>query len=152
MTSLPVDYGATLAALKGRIREKRVRIGLAANRAMILLYWDIGQIILARQEAVGWGTKIIARLAADLATESPDMKGFSPRNLRYMRDFAATWPDPEIVQQVVASVPWGQNLALIDRTSDPDTSLWFEQTRRRDRDSRARRIPTRALRDAKEVA
>ncbi|MEQ1502007.1 MAG: PDDEXK nuclease domain-containing protein [Myxococcota bacterium] len=125
MTSLPADYGATLAALKGRIREERVRIVLAANRAMILLYWDIGQIILARQVAEGWGTKVIARLAADLATEFPDMKGFSPRNLRYMRDFAATWPDPEIVQQVVARIPWGQNLVLIDRVRDPDTRLWY---------------------------
>ncbi len=67
-------------------------------------------MILERQERAGWGAKVIDRLAADLREAYPDMKGFSPRNLKYMRAFAAAWPDAEIVQRVVARLPWQAEL------------------------------------------
>jgi len=83
-----------------------LRVVLAANSAMVLLYWDIGRVILDRQASEGWGAKVIDRLAADLREAFPDMKGFSPRNLKYMRAFAAAWPDRTIVQQFAARIPW----------------------------------------------
>ena len=83
-----------------------MRVVLAANSAMVLLYWDIGRVILDRQASEGWGAKVIDRLAADLREAFPDMKGFSPRNLKYMRAFAAAWPDRTIVQQFAARIPW----------------------------------------------
>jgi predicted nuclease of restriction endonuclease-like (RecB) superfamily len=86
---------------------------------MVLLYWDIGRMILDRQEREGWGAKIIDRLAADLREAFPDMKGFSPRNLKYMRAFAAEWTDLAIVQQVAAQIPWFHNCLLLDRVPDP---------------------------------
>lgn len=82
-------------------------------------------MILERQERAGWGAKVIDRLAADLREAFPDMKGFSPRNLRYMRAFAAAWPGHAIVQRVVAQLPWRQNLALLERLGDPDARLWY---------------------------
>jgi len=84
-----------------------VRASLAVKRELILLYWSIGRDILARQEAAGWGAKIIDRLAKDLGAEFPGVEGFSQRNLKYMRAFAAAWPDEQIVQQVIAQLPWG---------------------------------------------
>ncbi len=72
---------------------------------MVLLYWDIGRVILDRQEREGWGAKVIDRLAADLREAFPDMRGFSPRNLKYMRAFAAAWPERAIVQQLAAQIP-----------------------------------------------
>src|SRR3990167_2106324 len=89
---LPRDYAETLRAIKQRIQQERLRVVLAANAAMVLLYWDIGRMILDRQERAGWGARVIDRLAADLREAFPDMKGFSPRNLKYMRAFAAAWP------------------------------------------------------------
>ena len=71
---------------------------------MVLLYWDIGRMILERQQHSGWGAKIIDRLASDLRHSYPDMKGFSPRNLKYMRAFAAAWPDRAIVQAPLAQM------------------------------------------------
>ena len=71
--------------------------------------------MLARQAEQGWGANVIDRLANDLRTAFPEMKGFSPRNLKYMRAFAEAWPDAEIVQQVAAQLPWGHNLVLLDR-------------------------------------
>ena len=53
----------------------------------------MGRIILEQQQSEGWGTKIIDRLATDLKTEFPDSKGFSVRNLKYMRTFAEAYPD-----------------------------------------------------------
>jgi hypothetical protein len=61
----------------------------------------------------GWGAKVIDRLAADLRHAFPEMKGFSPRNLKYMRAIAEAYPDAEIVQQPVAQIPWGHNLRIL---------------------------------------
>jgi hypothetical protein len=73
---------------------------MAANSSMVLLYWDIGRMILVRQEKEGWEAKVIDRLFADLRDAFPKMHGLSPRNLKYMRAFAAAWSDREIVQQI----------------------------------------------------
>jgi predicted nuclease of restriction endonuclease-like (RecB) superfamily len=122
---LPADYPQLLDALKQRIRQERLRVVMAANAAMVLLYWDIGRAILERQEHEGWGAKVIDRLSADLRREFPDMQGLSPRNLKYMRAFAAAWPDRQIVQQVAAQIPWFHNCALLDKVKDPEARLWY---------------------------
>lgn len=124
---VPGDYLATLADIKRRIQEERRRVVVTANAAMVVLYWDIGQLILDRQSNAGWGAKVIDRLSADLRDAYPDMQGFSPRNLKYMRAFAAAWPDREIVQRVVARLPWRQSIALLERLDDPDTRLWYAE-------------------------
>ena len=67
--SIPADYGATLKIIKQRVLRERVRVVLAANSAMVLLYWDIGRLILERQAGEGWGAKVIDRLARDLRQE-----------------------------------------------------------------------------------
>ena len=123
--TLPKDYAAALAAIKSRIQRERLRVVLAANAAMVLLYWDIGQMILARQESAGWGAKVIDRLAADLREAFPEMKGFSPRNLKYMRAFAAAWPEREFVQQAAAQIPWFHNCLLLDRVPDRPGREWY---------------------------
>ena len=129
LTTLPEDYGTLLQEIKERIGQERLRTVLAANAGMIRLYWDIGKAILARQEAQGWGAQVIDHLAADLRKAFPAMKGFSPRNLKYMRAFAAAWPDQVIVQRVVAQLPWRQNIALMERLDTPKERLWYaEQT------------------------
>ncbi|MDP2795196.1 MAG: PDDEXK nuclease domain-containing protein [Sulfurisoma sp.] len=95
------------------------------NRELVLLYWQIGRDILERQARQGWGAKVIERLAHDLRTAFPDMKGFSRANLMYMRAFAEAWPDAEIVQQAVGQLPWGHNLVLLTRLKDPPTRLAY---------------------------
>ena len=122
---LPNDYNKTLAEIKERIERERLRVVFAANSALVLLYWDIGRTILARQEHAGWGAKVIDRLAHDLRREFPDMKGFSPRNLKYMRAFAAAWPKREIVQGPLAQITWYHNLALLEKLNDDEARLWY---------------------------
>jgi len=124
---LPADYAAWLAELKSRIHTAQQRAALAVNRELVLLYWQIGRDILARQGREGWGAKVIERLAQDLRNAFPDMKGFSRANLMYMRAFAEAWPDSEIVQQAVGQLPWGHNLVLLTRLKTPELRLAYAQ-------------------------
>ena len=124
----PEGYADWLADLKGRIHTAQQRATLAVNRELVLLYWHIGCDILARQAAQGWGAKVIERLAHDLRTAFPEMKGFSRANLMYMRAFAEAWPDAEIVQQAVGQLPWGHNLVLLSRLKDPQQRLAYAQS------------------------
>jgi predicted nuclease of restriction endonuclease-like (RecB) superfamily len=121
------DYNDFLKSLKERIRTAQVRAALAVNRELVLLYWQIGQDILIRQQQQGWGTKVIDQLAKDLKHEFPDMKGFSSRNLKYMRAFAEAYPDEPIVQQAVAQIPWGHNVRILDYVKAPAERLWYIQ-------------------------
>lgn len=120
------NYEAFLSALKQRIRTAQIRAALAVNRELITLYWQIGREILERQQQEGWGTKVIERLAKDLKREFPDMKGFSRSNLLYMRAFAEAYPDEQIVQQVVGQIPWGHNIALLEKLKNPQDRLEME--------------------------
>jgi predicted nuclease of restriction endonuclease-like (RecB) superfamily len=122
---LPAGYAEFIATLKDRIRSARVKAVLSVNRELIQLYWQIGNQILARQEAEGWGAKIIDRLSRDLLREFPDMKGFSVRNLKYMRKFAEIWSDPSIVQVLLAQITWYHHIALIDKVKDPVEREWY---------------------------
>ena len=125
LTPAPEGYADWLADLKGRIHSAQQRATLAVNRELVLLYWHIGRDILARQAQQGWGAKVIERLAHDLRAAFPEMKGFSPRNLKYMRAFAEAWPDAEFVQEVLAQLPWYHQLALLDKLPGPGTRRWY---------------------------
>ncbi|WP_420594065.1 PDDEXK nuclease domain-containing protein [Deinococcus sp.] len=122
---LPSDYAALLGDLKLQIRQAQVRAALSVNRELVLLYWQIGQRILQRQQQAGWGAKVVEQLSRDLKTEFPELKGFSPRNLQYMQQFAATWSDAEMVQQLVSQLPWGHNVVLLQKVKDPDARQWY---------------------------
>lgn len=124
-SELPRGYAETLRELKARIQQTRLRTVLAANAAMIRLYWDLGRTILERQAREGWGAKVIDRLSYDLREEFPDMEGLSPRNLLFMRSFAQAYPDSEIVKRLVSQLPWGHVIMLLQRVKDSDTRHWY---------------------------
>lgn len=121
------NYSALLDDLKHRIRSSRVKAALAVNQELVLLYWGIGQEILNRQEAEGWGSNVIERLSKDLKREFPDMKGFSARNLGYMKAFAAAWPDEQFLQQVAAKIPWGHNMVILEKLKNSEERQWYIQ-------------------------
>jgi len=125
LAAMPQDYADWLVELKVRIHTAQQRAALAVNRELVLLYWQIGRDILDRQGREGWGSKVIERLAQDLRIAFPEMKGFSPRNLKYMRAFAEAWPDSEFVQGVLAQLPWYHQLALLDKLASEETRRWY---------------------------
>lgn len=125
MAMMPADYGQWLADIKNRVLTARHKAVLAVNTELVSLYWHIGRDILQRQAAQGWGSKVIDRLGRDLREAFPEMKGFSTRNLKYMRAFAEAWTDFEIVQQVAAQLPWFHLCTLIDKVKDTQQREWY---------------------------
>lgn len=154
-TACPPGYGRLLSEIKARVRTAQIRAHLAANGELLALYWDIGRLILDRQNAEGWGTKVIERLSQDLQNEFPGQQGFSPRNLKYMRAFAEAWPETvivqppvaqtsaakpaivqaplaqpartvaAIVQQPAAQIPWTHHCLLLDKLGTREDRLWY---------------------------
>lgn len=125
MAMMPADYVQWLADIKKRVLTARHKAVLAVNAELVSLYWHIGRDILQRQAAQGWGSKVIDRLGRDLREAFPEMKGFSTRNLKYMRAFAEAWTDFEIVQQVAAQLPWFHLCTLIDKVKDTQQREWY---------------------------
>lgn len=121
----PAGYAPLLAEIKARVQAARLKAGLAANQELLVLYWDVGHLILGRQRREGWGAKVIDRLADDLQREFPGQQGFSPRNLKYMRAFARAWSGPAIVQAPLAQLPWYHHLALLDKLGTVADRLWY---------------------------
>lgn len=124
-SEMPSDYAVWIAELKQRIQQQRLRIVLTSNANMIMLYWDIGKRILDKQNIHGWGARIVDRISLDLRKAFPEMKGFSPRNLKYMRAFASAWPDFKIVQEALAQLGWSQNIALLEKLQTAKERLWY---------------------------
>jgi predicted nuclease of restriction endonuclease-like (RecB) superfamily len=124
----PTDsHDVFLKDIKTRIRRTQVKASLTANQELIILYWQIGREILALQQQEGWGTEVIDRLVKDLKRKFPDTKGFSPRNLKYMRAFAKAYPDQAIVQRIVAQIPWRHNQVLLDKLNAQPERVWYAQ-------------------------
>lgn len=140
------NYMTVLQTLKERIRQARLRAVVAVNNELLTVFWEIGNTIRKQEKAEGWGTKTVERLASDLKIEFPDMKGLSPRNLRYMREFVLAYPkfiilqqsvaklnnDNKnlpftILQQAVAKLPWGHNCTLLDKLKQPEERLFYAQ-------------------------
>jgi len=120
-----LGYEGFLRDLKLRIQTAQLRALSTVNSELVRLYWTIGRDILTRQGEQEWGTKVIDRLSADLRREFPEMQGFSPRNLKYMRSFAAAYPDESIVQAPLAQIPWYHNIALLEKLSTIEERLWY---------------------------
>ncbi len=118
------DYAGWLADLKTRVERARQRAALSVNLELVLLYWQLGRDIVERQQQ-GWGAKVIDRLARDLRAAFPDMRGFSPRNLKYMRALAQAWPEPGFVQQAAAQLPWFHLCTLLDKLATREEREWY---------------------------
>jgi predicted nuclease of restriction endonuclease-like (RecB) superfamily len=123
----PEGYAEWLAGLKDRIHSAQQRASLTVNAELLQLYWQIGRDILVRQADQGWGAKVVDRLSHDLREAFPEMKGFSPRNLKYMRAFAHAWPDAAFVQEVLARLPWYHHIALLEKLEGSDERSWYAE-------------------------
>ena len=116
------EYLNTIETIKSEIKSAQYKAAVSVNRELIMLYYNIGKII---NEHKAWGNKFIDNLASDIKLEFPNVKGYSVRNLKYMAKFAETYPDEQFVQQVVAQIPWGQNIVLLDKVNDDNTRRWY---------------------------
>ena len=116
------EYISIVENIKREIKAAQYRAAIHANMDMLLLYHDIGCVINNHKS---WGNKFIDNLASDIRMAFPESKGYSVRNLKYMAKFAETYPNREFVQQVVAQIPWGHNVVLLDKVSDTNEREWY---------------------------
>lgn len=116
------EYFDVIESIKHDIKNAQYKAVVSMNRELILLYYRIGQII---NEHKSWGNKFIQNIAADIRFSFPNVTGYSERNLKYMAKFAAEYPDEKFVQQVVAQIPWGHTVVLLDKIKDKDIRKWY---------------------------
>lgn len=147
-----VHYAELLTQIKQRIRQGQTRAMQSANAEMISMYWDIGRMLHQRQQQEGWGAAVIPRLARDIRNELPEVKGFSERNIKRMlalyREYPATGEfvpqavaqikesvkvpqvaaqtdSQDVLQHLVAKIPWGHNILLMEKVKDLKTRIWY---------------------------
>jgi predicted nuclease of restriction endonuclease-like (RecB) superfamily len=123
--SIISEYNQLLSELKQRVATSRYKAALSVNKELILLYHHIGCQILAAQANKGWGAKIIDQLSKDLRSEFPEMKGFSTRNLKYIRKFAEEYPAVEFVQEALAQLTWYHNLTLLEKVPNKQDRMFY---------------------------
>jgi predicted nuclease of restriction endonuclease-like (RecB) superfamily len=117
------QYSELLEQLKNNVTSSQQQAILSVNKELILLYHTIGTKVIAQQKQQNWDSRAIERLSRDLSLAFPDIKGFSARNLVYMKLFAQTYPDREFVQRVAAKLPWFHLVTLLTQIKDDFKSL-----------------------------
>lgn len=124
----PADYHHWLGDLKIRFRQVQLKAAVAVNTELLQFCWALGADIVDKQATHAWGSGFLKKLSQDLMQEFPDMKGFSLRNLKYIRQWHGFWKDEAIGQQLVAQltvIPWGHNLAIISKCKTHAEALYY---------------------------
>ena len=112
------EYATLLAEVKERIRAAQYAALRAVNQELIALYWDIGKLIVERQQGATWGKSVVEKLAADLRTDFPGISGFSASNLWRMKLFYETYAQQEKLAPLVREIGWSHNLIIFERCKD----------------------------------
>ena len=103
-TLLPNGYTQWRKDIEQLIDTAKLHTALNVNVGTLTLYWNIGKSILQKQEQEGWGKQVIEQLSKDLISRYPDDRGYSVRNMRYMKRFASAYPDFPILQVPLAEL------------------------------------------------
>jgi predicted nuclease of restriction endonuclease-like (RecB) superfamily len=119
------EYRALLSELKAKVKSSQLKAAVAVNKELIRLYWEIGTSVLKIKRDEKWGSKVIEKLAQDLRSAFPNMKGFSLTNIKYMVQFAKEYPGDSIGQQAVGQIPWGHNVLLLQKLNDTESRFWY---------------------------
>ncbi len=123
------DYKIWINELKNQVRSVQIKASIAVNSELIKFYWELGKMISEKQEFYSWGEKLIEQISKDLKKEFPDMKGFSTRNIKYIRNFYAFYNNSEIRQQLVAQIPWGHNILIYSKSKNiQEATFYIQQT------------------------
>ena len=129
--TIPETYSRTLDEIKNRIRNAQYEALKSVNRELVVLYWDIGRIIVHRQQEEGWGKSVVAQLADDLQQEFPGMGGFSARNMWNMRQFFLSYRENQKLQPLVAEIGWSHNLIILNKCKeDQEKGFYLRMTRK----------------------
>jgi predicted nuclease of restriction endonuclease-like (RecB) superfamily len=127
----PADYRRLLADIKERVRNAQLAVLRSVNKELVVLYWDIGRMIVQRQTGKTWGKAVVQRLAGDLQKEFPGVAGFSAQNLWYMRQFHVEYCDSAKLQPLVGKISWTKNIVILSHCKDPlEREFYLRMTRK----------------------
>ena len=115
-------YKQIFENIKQEVLKSQYKAMQIVNKELIFMYWHIGKIIGDNSK---WGNKFIDSLSIDLKLKEPNVTCFSVRKLKYMKKIAEEYPDFEFVQQVVAQIPWGHNIILMDKVKNIEERKWY---------------------------
>ena len=108
--------------IKNAITKTQLEIMTDANKKLVNLYFNIGKTL---EENSSWGNKFIDNVAIELKMSFPNLKGFSVRNLKYMKSFYNEYKDDEEFVQLVAQLPWKHNITLMQKVKDKEIRKWY---------------------------
>lgn len=127
------DYKNWLISLKTRFQEAQLKAATKVNSTLLTFYWDLGEDIVNKQKSTTWGSNFITQLSRDLTSEFPDIKGFSERNIKFIRQWYVLY-NPELkgkqavsqnTKQLVSQIPWGQNIVIMQKSKSLDEALYY---------------------------
>jgi predicted nuclease of restriction endonuclease-like (RecB) superfamily len=122
------EYRSFIQEVKQRIQSAQIKAAISVNQTLLQLYWELAEQIVEKQRQTSWGDRFLEELSRDLKAEFPEMKGFSVRNLKYMRQWFKFWSASSLIgQQVVAQIPWGHNLMIVSKSKDVEEALFYVQ-------------------------
>lgn len=143
---LSTDYRQWIVGLKERIRQSQIKAAVKVNSELLHLYWQMGSEIVAKQKNAQWGDGFLKQLSKDLMAEFPEMKGFSYRNLKNIRQWYLTYYQENIIrtqpvsefktdkigkqavsqfEETFFSVPWGHHILIMQRCKDMNMALFY---------------------------
>ncbi len=123
------EYKDWLTQIKNKVRQVQIKASVAVNEHLLKFYWELGHDIVDKQKNTTWGDGFIQQLSKDLTAEFSNMKGFSPRNLQYIRQWVMFWnKEPLIALQVVAQltqIPWGHNQIIMNKCKALQEAIYY---------------------------
>jgi len=123
----PLKYNNFINQLKQKIQTSQIKASIRVNEELLKLYWDMAQMIIAKQQEASWGDGIIEKISRDLKEEFPNIKGFSKTNLLYMKKWYLFWYDENLPQVVgeIFKIPWGHNREIITKLKNRDEATFY---------------------------
>ncbi len=122
------EYFTFIQEIKKQVQNAQIKAAVSVNQELLQLYWRLGQQIVEKQKQTSWGDGFLPRMSKDLREEFPEVKGFSLRNLKYIRQWYLFWfATSSIGQQAVAQIPWGHNLVILNKAQSYEEALFYVQ-------------------------
>ena len=122
---LEKEYISFISEIKNKIKQAQIKAAIKVNEELLRLYWDIAKMIVERQKVSKWGDSVIEKISNDLKREFPNMKGFSIRNLKYMKQWYLFYSKGQQVVAQIFQIPWGHNIAIITKCKNIDEALFY---------------------------
>lgn len=118
-------YKRFIIELKSKIQNSQIKASIRVNEELLKLYWELAQMIVAKQKESFWGDNLIEQISKDLKKEFPNIKGFSTRNLKYMRQWYLFYENRQQVVAQIFQIPWGHNIVVITKCKNFNEALFY---------------------------